>query len=156
MRVVFFCHVLRSEQAAAAMAMRSKWKSELMRKRGKGRGDIFDVLYISNFHCAPHLELSICNTYWIFNLQQILNFQFARNIQFFNVQQIFNFQCATNLELPVCNTYWMLNFQYAINIKYSIWKVSQKLFWQHQLVPKLKGQKHIPPYTVVTWLVSLL
>ena len=49
---LFFSSRTRSEQAAAAVAMRSKWKSELMRRRGKGRGDIFNVQHILNIYFA--------------------------------------------------------------------------------------------------------
>ena len=61
--IVVFLSRTRSEQASTAVAMRSKWKSELMRKRGKGRGDIFNVQYISNFQCATHIQFSFCNKY---------------------------------------------------------------------------------------------
>ena len=112
----------------------------------------------------------MCNTSRTFNVQHILNFQFATNIEFFYVQKILhfqyatkilNFQSATHIQFSMWNKYrtssvqHILNFKCATNIEYSKWKASQILFWQHQLVPKLKGQKHIPPYALVTWLVSL-
>ena len=70
----------------------------------------FIVHHISNFQFATHIEFSICNKYWNFNLEQILNFSMCNKSPTSSVQHILN------VELSICNKYQIFNMKSISNI----------------------------------------